>query len=302
MKKLIIASGTGFLGQVLVKHFQNKFDQIVILSRSKHSDYNNIRFVVWDGKSIGSWTEEFKDVHTIINLTGKSVDCRYTQKNKEEILSSRLNAISVIAEAVKKSNNTPEVWINAASATIYGYSFDIPQTEESAINANDFSTTVCKEWEKCFFSFSGLAKRMLALRISIVFGNEGGVYPVLSRLVKRGLGGKQGNGKQMVSWIHTDDFVQIVDWLIEHPTKHSCYNCCSPFPITNQKLMQELRKKHKPLLYINSPEWILKIGAFFLQTETELVLKSRYVVPKALIDEGFRFKYEHIEDALKQLN
>lgn len=302
MKKLIITSGTGFLGEVLIKHFQSQFDEIVILSRTEHDTKDNVRYALWDGKTLGNWKVEFTNVNTIINLTGKSVDCRYNQKNKDEILASRLNSTRVIAEAIKESRHKPALWINAASATIYNASLEKAQTEERNDVGDDFSMTVCKEWEKCFFSFTGLAERMIVMRISIVFGNEGGVYPVISSLAKKGLAGKQGSGKQMVSWVHTKDFANMVEWIMKTETKNTIYNCCSPNPITNKELMLQLKEKHKPLFSISTPVWAIKLGAIMLRTEAELVLKSRYIIPERALNEGFQFTYPVLKEALKNLN
>lgn len=299
MKKLIITSGTGFLGKVLIDHFKNRYDEIIILSRGSAHKNKNVKYLQWDGKTVGAWASEFSNVTHVINLTGKSVDCRYNEKNKKEILASRLNAIDVIAEAIKLSGHKPEVWINAASATIYDASFDVPQTEAKGIIGNDFSMNVCKEWEKRFFSHTECAGKMIAMRISMVFGSQGGVLPVLKKLTRLGLGGTQGGGKQMVSWIHATDYAWMTEWLLNKPDAETIYNCCAPNPVTNEEMMKLLREKCNKSFGLSQPEWMIKFGAFFLGTEAELVMKSRYVIPEKALKQGFKFEKEFMKDALE---
>lgn len=298
MKKLIISSGTGFLGKVLIDHFKNRYAEIIILSRGSSYKVKNVKYLQWDAKTIGSWASEFSNVTHVINLTGKSVDCRYNEKNKKEILASRLDAIDVIAKAISMHDHKPKVWINAASATIYDASFDKPQTEEKGVIGDDFSMNVCKEWEKKFFSYDGYADKMIAMRISMVFGSQGGVLPVLKKLTRLGLGGKQASGKQMVSWIHATDYAWMTEWLLNKPDADPIYNCCAPNPVTNEEMMRLLREECKKSFGLSQPEWMIKFGAFFLRTEPELVMKSRYVIPERALQQGFKFEKEFMKDAL----
>jgi uncharacterized protein len=301
MSKLVIAAGTGFLGEVLIKYFKCKYDEIIILSRQKKPNQDNVSYVVWNGYSFGDWCEALKQCDVLINLTGKSVNCRYTEKNKKEILDSRLNANRVLGEALESIQHQPEVWINAASATIYEASFDRPNTEANGIIGDDFSMNVCKAWEQSFFEMKNAAKRMIAMRIAIVLGSNGGAYTELERITKMGLGGKSGSGKQMVSWVHVTDFARMVEWLIQNSDAEGIYNCSAPHPITNAELMTQLRKKLKVGIGIPSPAWLLEIGTFFLSTESELVLKSRFVLPERAIQEGFDFKFKTIDQALTNI-
>jgi uncharacterized protein len=298
MKKLIITSGTGFLGKVLIDYFKAKYDEIIILSRSEAHTVSNVKYLKWDGKTIGDWSNEFRDVTHVINLTGKSVDCRYNEENKKEIIASRINATNVIAQAINLHVHKPKVWMNAASATIYDASFDVPQTEKKGVIGDDFSMNVCKEWEKCFFSHTNSAEKMIAMRISIVFGKQGGVLPVLKKLTKLGLGGKQASGKQMVSWIHAHDYARMTEWLLNKTDAEAIYNCCSPKPVTNAELMKLLRAHCGKGFGLSQPEWLIKLGAIFLRTESELVMKSRYVIPEKALQQGFTFEKPFMQDAL----
>lgn len=297
-KKIIIAGGTGFLGQLIAKDFLNKNYDVIILTRRKSETKNNIKYINWDAKNIGNWSQELENADTLINLTGKSVDCRYTEKNKKEIINSRVNATKVLAKAIESLKNPPSLWFNASTATIYEFSYSKPMDEETGDIGNDFSMTVAKKWEKAFFDSPTPKTRKIALRISLVLGKSGGVIPVLKKLVLFHLGGKQGNGKQKFAWLHETDMLRIIGYCIENNNIKGPINCVSTEIIDNKKFMNTFRKNMKICLGIPTPEFMVHIGAFFMRTEPELILKSRYVVPKKLTDLGFQFEYPKIDEAL----
>lgn len=303
MKKMIIAGGSGFLGQNLASHFKDRFDEIVIFSRkaSAVKDGLNVRFVQWDGSSQGEWSKELEAAEVLINLTGKSVNCRYSQKNQEEILFSRLNSIAALTIAFKNAVNKPKIWINAASATIYRHAEDKDMTETGGEIGEGFSVNVCKAWEKALFDAQILGVRKVALRIGIVLCKDDGVFTRLKNLAKFGLGGKQGKGTQFFSWIHIDDFCRSVEWLIDHEDQSGVFNITAPTPVTNDFLMKQIRGRMKSIIGLPTPVWLLKIGAILIGTETELILKSRRVVPKRLLENGFEFNYPTIPLAMKSL-
>jgi len=301
MKKLIIAGGTGFLGQELCRHFKNNFNEIVILSREGGISSGNVRSVKWDAKNFGDWCKELEDAEAVINLCGKSVDCRYTEKNKAVIFSSRLDSTSIIGKAIQNCANPPKIWINGASATIYRNSENEPMTEERGEIGSGFSVEVCKAWEKVFNDFQLPKTRKINLRISLVFGSSGGVLPVMVKMVKRGLGGKMGSGKQQVCWIHVEDFCSIIQWMLENERAQGVYNIAAPEPVRNVKLMGLLRKYARMPFGLPAPAWLLAIGAVIIRTETELVLKSRYAVPEKLLKEGFQFRFGEIEKSIEDL-
>lgn len=300
MKKLIIAAGTGFLGKVLIKHFGGNTDEIIILTRAKSQSNKNIRYVNWDAKTITGWEKELEGADVLINLTGKSVDCRYTRKNKREIMASRINSTTILNKAVMQCNNPPKLWLNSSTATIYRHSLDKQMDEVNGEIGFDFSMNVAKAWERAFFQTETPNTKKTALRTSIVLGTEGGAFPVLKKLAKVALGGRQGNGRQFVSWIHEADFAGAVQFIIENEME-GIVNVVSPDPIRNSDFMQAIRKRVNIPFGISTSKTLLELGAMIIGTEPELVLKSRNVIPQRLLQSGFRFKHGTIDKALKDL-
>jgi uncharacterized protein (TIGR01777 family) len=298
--KIILAGGTGFIGQHLADHFISKGDEIVIFSRSNKPGKDKLRFVQWDGKTLGIWKNEIDGADVVINLAGKSINTRYTEKNKKEVLESRLDATHIIGEAIKQCKVPPKVWMNMSSATIYENSETEPQDEFSGKIGDDFSMNVCKAWEKTFYNEVVPDTRKIVARLSIVLGDDGGALKPFQNLAKFGLGGKMGSGKQMMSWVHIDDVVSAIDFLIQHETLSGIFNITSPNAISNKEFMKTLRKAAHMPIGIPSAEWMIKIGAFIIGTESELILKSRWSVPRKLLDAGFEFKYPDINYLLKK--
>ncbi|MBB4803769.1 uncharacterized protein (TIGR01777 family) [Flavobacterium nitrogenifigens] len=300
MSKLIIAAGTGFLGKVLVNHFKSKFDEIVILTRGKAQTIDGIKYVNWNAKTFTGWEKELENASVLINLAGKSVDCRYTKKNKKEILWSRINSTKILNKAILNCKNPPKHWLNSSTATIYRFSLDKQMDEVEGEIGNDFSINVALSWEKAFFKTETPKTLKTALRTSIVLGKNGGALIPLKTLAKIGFGGKQGNGNQFVSWIHEEDFANAVDFIIEKEMA-GVINIVSPTPIRNIDFMQKLRKAVGFPFGIPLNKFFLEIGSFFIRTETELVLKSRNVIPKRLLENGFEFKFGNIDNAFRDL-
>ncbi|SEW04751.1 hypothetical protein SAMN05421841_0785 [Chryseobacterium wanjuense] len=295
--KIIIAAGTGFLGKNLEKYFTEKGNEVYILTRSPKR--NNEMY--WNAKTLGEWKNILENADILINLAGKSVDCRYTEKNKKEIYSSRIDSTKVLQQAIDDCRNKPKVWLNASSATIYVHSETQLNTEENGIIGDDFSMNICKSWEKEFFKAKTENLRKVALRTSIVLGNNGGAFPKLKMITKFGLGGKQGRGNQNVSWIHIDDFCKAIQFIIDHENISGKINITAPNPLSNKEFMMKLRKEMKAQFGLNAPVWQLEIASIFLKTETELLLKSRNVYPDKLMKSGFEFSYLEIDSAFKNL-
>lgn len=295
--KIIIAGGSGFLGTNLSHFFEKKGHQVWILTRNPTSKNE----IFWDAKNLGQWTEFLDKSDVLINLTGKSVDCRYTEKSKKEILDSRIQSTFVLQKAIDTIENPPRIWINSSSATIYVHSEKHLNTEENGIIGDDFSMNICKSWEKEFFKVNSENVRKVAIRTSIVLGKDGGAFPKFLQVSKLGLGGKQGNGNQKVSWIHIEDFCNAINFIIENTQLKGAINITAPVPTSNDLLMKEIRRQKKIPFGIDSPVWLLELGAIFINTETELMLKSRNVYPKRLIDEGFVFKFNEIDEAIRNL-
>lgn len=300
MKKLIIAAGTGFLGQVLVKHYKDSFDEIIILTRGKSEIKNNIKYVNWNAKSFSGWEKELENADVLINLAGKSVDCRYNKKNKQEIYNSRIESTKILNEAVLQCENPPKHWLNSSTSTIYRFSLDKQMDETTGEIGNDFSMNIAKSWEKAFFETKTPKTLKTALRTSIVLGKNGGAFIPLKTLAKLGLGGKQGNGNQFISWIHEEDFAKAVAFVIENKLENEI-NIVSPNPIRNVDFTTKLRKAVDMPFGISQPKWLLEIGSKIINTETELVLKSRNVIPKRLQENGFTFKFDSVEKTFENL-
>jgi uncharacterized protein (TIGR01777 family) len=291
-KKVILAGGTGFIGKYFEEKFNNLGYEVKIISRKDyHISWNNNAGII----------EALENSEILINLAGKSVDCRYNTKNKEEILKSRTVTTRILGNALLECNNPPPLWINSSTATIYRHAEDRSMTEESGELGSGFSVDVAKEWERSFFSFQLPQTRQIALRIAIVLGENGGVITPFKNLVRFGLGGVQGSGNQKFSWIHIEDLYDIILFLKEKEELSGVFNCSSPHPVTNRELMNHFRIAMNIKVGLPSPQWLLKIGAFFIRTEPELILKSRWVIPERLEREGYRFKFHKIDRALQHL-
>jgi len=301
MKKIVIAGGSGFLGRILENHFIMAGEQVTILTRDRVFSRNKPSWVAWDGKNSGTWVTALEGADVLINLSGKSVDCRYSAKNKAEIYSSRLDATGALGKAITNCKTPPKLWINAASATIYAHSLQGPNSESTGIIGSGFSVDVCQRWEAEFNRWDTPDTRKVLLRIAIVLGRNGGVMRPLRNLVRFGLGGAQGDGTQYMSWIHEDDLVGIIEYIMENQHLKGVFNTTAPFPLSNKEVMQAFRASMNIGFGLPTPKWALEIGAVLINTETELVLKSRWVVPQRLHDEGYRFKYCHIEEAIRNL-
>lgn len=296
MTTIIIAGGTGFLGQVLENYFSKEDYDIKILTR--HPTKPN--HIYWNAKDLDQWSKIIEDADALINLTGKSVDCRYTEANKKRIHDSRIDSTNLLGKAIQKSKSPPKVWLNMSTSTIYKDSYHKQMTEESGEIGNDFSMNIAKSWEAAFNTIQTPNTRKIILRTSIVLGKNGGALIPLKQLANLGLGGKQWHGKQKVSWIHETDFARAIHFLIEKKLK-GVYNIVSPKPTTNVQLMATLRKALKVPFGIPQPKWLIKFGAKLIGTEPELVLKSRNVIPKKLTDYGFTYEHQTLKHAISNL-
>jgi uncharacterized protein (TIGR01777 family) len=313
-KKIIIAGGTGFIGQALAAGW-GKDNQIVILGRQDARARNNtygrqmltaaegyhITYCRWDGQHVETrWAKEIDGCDLVINLAGRSVNCHYNPRNRQEILNSRVNATWAIGQAICEATVSPKLWINAASATIYRNAEDRPQDEYTGEIGTGFSVQVCQSWEAAFFEQRTPFTRKVALRTAITLG-EGGVLEPYRRLINWGLGGRQGSGRQMYSWVHIEDIGLAIEWFLDHPELEGVYNIAAPGPVANTRFMATLRKVVGRRFGLPAPTWLLKLGATLIGTETELLLKSRWVLPTKLQGTGFRFKHPQLEEALSSL-
>ena len=296
MSKIIIAGANGFLGRYLTRHFHAKGWEVVGMARREKGLDPNCRYVNWDGKTLGDWAGGFEGTNAIINLAGRSINCRHTKRNKRQIMDSRVDSTKVIGQAIAACENPPDVWLNASTAAIYRTLKKGPQSEGGQLDEG-LAVEVAKAWEGAFFGAEVSEKvRRVALRTSLVMAKEPGtVYFYLLKLAKLFLGGPVGGGKQMVSWIHVEDYCRAVEWLVDHPEIRGGLNITSPEPVTNAEMMLRFRKLAKRPFGLPAAGWMAEIGAFFLRTETNLILKSQWVVPKRLEQNGFEFHYPEME-------
>jgi uncharacterized protein len=297
--RIVLPGGSGQVGTVLARHFHSQGDNVVVLARTvTRAPW---RIVPWDGETQGRWTEEFENADVVLNLAGRSVNCRYNQSNRREIKESRIRTTRLIGETIGRLAHPPRIWMNASTATIYRDAYDRPMDEGSGeLGGNEpgapatwrFSMDVATSWEEAFFSSPAPGTRKIALRSAMVMSPDpGGIFDTLLRLVRFRLGGASGSGKQFVSWIHDQDFLSSVEYLIAHDDLDGAINMASPNPIPNAAFMAILRKAWRTRIGLPASAWMLELGAILLRTETELILKSRRVVPGRLLAHGFEFDF-----------
>ena len=299
--KIVIPGGTGQIGTFLARHYLAQGHEVVVIGRTPQQQ--PWRTAVWDGETLGAWASEMDGADIVINLAGRSVNCRYTVQNRRDIMNSRVNSTLAVGQAIAQASRPPRLWLQASTATLYAHRYDAPNDEFTGIVGGDepnlpetwrFSIGVAKAWEAALDSCETPHTRKLKLRAAMVMSpDRGGVFDVLSGLARRGLGGRMGDGRQFVSWIHDQDFARALDWMIAQDATHEALdgavNLAAPNPIPNAEFMAALRKAWGVKFGLSSMAWMLEIGTWALRTETELVLKSRRVVPSKLLASGFEF-------------
>jgi uncharacterized protein (TIGR01777 family) len=307
MKRIIIVGGSGFLGRALAAHFRNRSYAITILTRDPKPTDNGICEVGWDGRTLGDWAGELEGAGAVINLAGRSVDCRYNRRNRRMILESRVYSTGAIGRAIANCKRPPPVWLNASTATIYKHTFGRAWDESGEIGStregkDKFSIEVATAWERTLNEAQTPLTRKVAMRTAMVLGRgKNSVFSILRRLTRMGFGGRMGGGRQFVSWIHERDFCRAVEWLITRDALSGPVNLAAPNPITNAEMMNVFRECSGTDAGLPTAAWMLEFGAFFLRTETELILKSRRVIPRRLIESGFSFCFPHLRAALEEL-
>jgi len=307
--KIVIAGGTGQVGNLLAPAFHGGGDEVVVLSR--RPDVRPWRVVAWDGRTVGVWAAELEGAGAVINLAGRNVNCRYSRANRQAILDSRVESTSAIGEAIARSARPPRVWLQMSTATIYAHRYDAGNDEATGVVGGGeadapadwrFSVEVAKAWERAFEAAPTPLTRRVAMRTAMVMSpDRGGIFDVLLGLVRKGLGGRAGDGRQFVSWIHDQDFIRAVRWLLGRDELAGAVNLSSPEPLPYAAFLRILRETWGAPLGLPAARWMLAVGAFFMRTETELVLKSRRVVPARLLDSGFSFLFPAWPEAAKDL-
>ena len=313
--RIVIPGGSGLAGKLLAQHLQQRGHFVTVLTRGPYTA--PWQTVHWDGVTPGPWVETLDGADVCINLAGRSVNCRYTARHRQQIYASRIHSTRLLGEVIAGLESPPRLWMNASTATIYrdatpGTEFDRPmdeftgelggyETVESSLGGSrpapetwNFSIQVARDWESALFAAPTPYTRRVAMRISILFSaTPGSAFAIMSRLVRIGLGGTQGNGRQYVSWIHETDFARAVEFLIDHEEIVGPVNLAAPNPLPNREFMAAFREAWEMPNGIWAPAPIIEIGSFFMRTESELVLKSRRAVPGKLLDAGFAFQFPH---------
>jgi uncharacterized protein (TIGR01777 family) len=307
--KIIIPGGTGQIGTALAGLLYAEGHEVIVLSRNPAS--TPWRTMRWEGQSLGPWATEFEGADAVINLAGRSVNCRYSPANREAIKQSRVATTRLVGQAIASSKKPARVWLNASTATLYTHRYDAPNDEATGIHGSrdtaspdtwKFSIDVADSWERAAEECDLPDTRLVKLRMAMTMGaGRGGVFDTFRSLARKGLGGTLGDGRQFVSWIHEEDCLRAMLWLIEHEGLEGAVNLCSPNPLPNKEFMRELRKACGVPFGLPAARWMLEIGTFFMRTETELVLKSRRVVPRRLLDSGFCFKFPDWPTAARHL-
>ena len=307
--KIVIPGGTGQVGSVLARAFHDDGHEVVILSR--RSAALPWRVVEWDAKTVGPWADEIDGSDVVINLAGRSVNCRYTEDNRRQMMDSRVNSTRAVGESIAAAKNPPNVWVQMSPATIYAHRFDAPNddvtgiiggSEPDAPGSWKFSIEVATAWERAANEADTPNTRKVLMRSAMVMSpDRGGIFDTMLGLVKRGLGGTAADGRQYISWIHDVDFVRSIYWLIEHPELSGPVNLSAPTPMPNEDFMRVLREAWGTSIGLPASRWMLEVGALLMRTETELILKSRRVVPTRLLDSGFEFSFPIWEHAALDL-
>lgn len=300
---IVVIGANGFLGRYLTRHYARQGKEVVAIARHREGWSGDGMFLEWDGASQGPWSLALEGAEAVINLAGRSVNCRYTRKNRREIIDSRVRATEAVGRAIAACRVPPKVWLNAGTATWYRHAEDRPQNDWLGEGGSGFSCEVAQAWEDAFFGAQVPAEtRKLGLRIGMVLANEPDtVYDVLWKLASRGLGGPMGGGRQRISWLHMEDFLRAVDFAIADPFLDGVVNLTAPTFPTNREWMRTFRDAMDMPIGLPASRWMLEIGAFFMRTETELVTKSRWVEPLRLRDAGFSWRYPDAAEAVGDL-
>ncbi len=299
-KKIILAGGSGFLGSALAQALAERDHAVTILTRSPRRRGDGIGEIQWDGKNVGEWVKAVDGVEAMVNLTGRSVNCRYTAENRREIVESRTDSVRALAEAVGRCEAPPRVWVQASSLAIYGETGE-RWCDETAPRGSGFPADVCAAWEGAFDAVTVPAMRKATMRIGFALGRDGGALGTLAGLTRLFLGGSVGSGRQYISWIHNADLARMFEWAIEREEVSGAYNVTGPNPVTNAEFMRELRRVLGRPWSPPVPAWAVGIGAWAMGTEASLALEGRRCAPKRFAGQGFEFQFPELGPALEDL-
>lgn len=296
--RIVIPGGSGQVGTLLARAFQSDGHDVTILGRSPGA--GPWRHVTWDARTLGPWVPALDGADVVINLAGRNVNCRYTPENRREILESRVHSAQVVGRAIAECRRPPPVWLQASTATIYAHRFDAANDEHSGLIGGAerdapaswrFSIEVATAWERAARESSPDSTRLVLMRAAMVMSpDRGGIFDMLLRVVRFGLGGNVAGGRQYVSWVHDRDFIRALYWLIAHDELDGAVNIAAPNPLPYRDFMRALRRAARMPVGLPATAWMVQLGTWALRTESELVLKSRRVVPARLLESGFTFE------------
>lgn len=300
MRKIVLAGGSGHLGTQLKNAFLDLGWEVVILSRQRNKKEDKVTYVFWDGEHLGTWIDVLEGADTVINLSGKSIQCRFTSKNKALLENSRILPTNALGRGIANCNKPPRLWINFSGISIFSGLNEL-QDETSIAVGTDYLAQLTRRWEAAFSAFDLSDTLKVILRVSPVLSKQYGMSAELRPLAKWGLGGKVANGRQYVSWIHQQDFVALVQWIIEQTQPRRVYHACSPQPVTNAAFMEVLRKSAGVSLGLPLPRMIARIGSFIKGIDSSLLLQSVPATTRYTVENGFVFNFGNIKDALTDL-
>lgn len=299
--RVVLAGGSGFLGQHLAQTLVERSYEVIVLTRSPETYTGAGKAIGWDGKTYDeSWATYLEGADALVNLAGKNVNCRQTTANRETILRSRVDAVEALGDALLKTYRPPEVWVQAGSLAIYGNAGD-KICDEAAFVPDEYPTDVCVAWEEALGKAIRPEMRWTMLRIGFVLGNDGGALPTLAGLTRAGLGGNIGSGKQWISWIHVDDMMKLFLDAIENPATHGIYNATGMQPVTNTEFMETLRETLGIHFGIPSPAPLVRLASPILGADPDLALNGRRGLPTRIHGQGFHFRFQELGDALTDL-
>lgn len=299
--RVVLAGGSGFLGKALARTLVAEGYEVVVLTRNPKAYDGPGEAVAWDGRNVEeAWASRLEGAAALVNLVGRSVDCRRTRRNRDEILRSRVDSCEALGAALRLVYRPPAVWVQAGSLAIYGNAGD-RICEESAYVPDEYPTDVCVAWEEALGRSIRPEMRWVALRIGFVLGRDGGALPTLARLARLGLGGRIGSGRQWISWIHLDDMMRLFLEAIRNPSVYGICNATGLQPVTNAEFMETLRRTIKVPFGMPAPEWLVRAAAPLLDTDPDLALNGRRGLPCRIHGIGFRFRHHELEDALADL-
>lgn len=299
-KKIVLAGGAGNIGKLLITYFEKLDYEIVVLSRQDQSDQSNIRYQKWDGKNLGEWINTLEKADALINMSGKSIQCRFTERNKKKMLDSRVGPTTILGQAINQLTHPPRLWINFSGISLFeglqGF-YD----EDSLQFSSTFLSALAQKWEKTFFSFSSPQTHQVCLRVSPVLSRDFGMFKELLPLAKLGLGGQVAKGEQYIAWIHEQDLVRLIKWIMDQESPASLYHATAPSPEKNKIFMKKLRKAVHVPFGIPLPTALAKVGAFFKGVESDMLLLSNAVEAKRAQQEGFVYKFPTTDLAFEEL-